>query len=61
MATDGILPQGEGLRRAAHWLNETEGYTLEGVEEASRRFNLSPEEEQFLIETFLPGSAPESE
>lgn len=58
MASDGILPKGEGLRRAVLWLNETEGYTLEGVEEASRRFNLSPEEEQFLVENFLPQAGP---
>ncbi len=61
MASDGILPEGEGLRRATLWLNETEGYTLEGIEEASRRFDLSPEEEQFLIETFLPQAGSETE
>lgn len=56
MANDGILPEGEGLRRAVLWLNEQEGYTVEAIEEASRRFDLSPEEQQFLVENFLPGS-----
>ena len=59
MASDGILPKGEGLRRAVLWLSETEGQTIDAVEEAGRRFNLSPEEEQFLIETYLP--SPDSE
>lgn len=54
MVKDGILPEGEDLRRAVRWLSEQEGYTLEAVEEASRRFNLSPVDEQFLIENFLP-------
>lgn len=57
MANDGILPKGERMRRAVLWLDQAEGYTLEAVEEASRRFDLSPEEEQFLIETFLPAAA----
>lgn len=56
MANDGILPKGERLRRAVLWLDQAEGYTFEAVEEASRRFNLSPEEEQYLIETFLPAT-----
>lgn len=56
MANDGILPKGERMRRAVLWLDQVEGYTLEAVEEASRRFDLSPEEEQFLIETFLPAA-----
>lgn len=54
MANEGILPEGEDLRRAVRWLSEQEGYTLEAIEEASRRFNLSPVDEQFLIENFLP-------
>lgn len=56
MANEGILPQGERLRSAVLWLNQAEGYTLEAVEEASRRYDLSPEEQQYLIETFLPAA-----
>lgn len=56
MVNDGILPEGEDLRRAVRWLSEQESYTLEAVEEASRRFNLSPVDEQFLIENFLPAA-----
>lgn len=58
---DGILPQSEGLRRAVLWLSENEGYTLEAVEEACRRFNLSPQEQQFLIENYLPAAGVKSE
>ena len=54
MNADGILPEGEDLRRAVRWLSEQEGYTVEAVEEASRRFNLSPADEQFLIDQFVP-------
>jgi len=54
MNADGILPEGEDLRRAVHWLSEQEGYTVEAIEEASRRFNLSPADEQFLIDQFVP-------
>jgi len=54
MTADGILPEGEDLRRAVRWLSEQEGYTVEAVEEASRRFNLSPADEQFLIDHFIP-------
>lgn len=55
MANNGAQPEGEDLRRAVRWLSEQEGYTVEAIQEASRRFNLSPVDEQFLVENFLPG------
>ncbi|HUJ28881.1 MAG TPA: hypothetical protein VLW85_22830 [Myxococcales bacterium] len=50
-----IVPQGEPLRRAVRWLSDrrladpgAQPATL--VEEASVRFDLTPLEEQFLLE-----------
>ncbi len=52
-----IIPQGELLHRAIRWLSDQRkeqpdrgGVAL--VEEASLRFNLSPAEEEWMIETF---------
>ena len=52
-----IVPKGEGMRRAVRWLDEQRReqpqarmYRL--VERASVRFDLSPLEEQFLLERF---------
>lgn len=45
---------GEPLRRAVQWLNERgEPVTPALIEEASRRFDLSPLDEQFLLTHFL--------
>ena len=49
----GILPEGEALRRAVRWLARQEARTLESIEAASRQFDLSPAEEEFLIRHFL--------
>ncbi len=44
--------KGEALRKAVKWICERETYTLAGIEEASRRFDLSPLDENFLISLF---------
>ena len=44
-----LWPKGEGLRKALRWLAEQRAHSLAEVEEAARRFNLSPLEEEFLI------------
>ena len=44
-----LLPQHEALRRAVAWLAERGAWTAEHVEEASRRFDLSPIDEEFLL------------
>jgi len=51
--THGIQPQGEALRNAVRWLAHDGVYTLEAVEEAARRFDLSPADEAFLIRHFV--------
>jgi len=53
---DPDLPHGnDALRRAVLWLNEQEGYSLEAIQVATERFRLTPEDQQYLVETFLPG------
>jgi hypothetical protein len=49
---DSVLPEGEGLRRAVAWLADQPVRDLATIEEASRRFGLSPLEEEFLLQHF---------
>ena len=45
-----LIPEGEALRRALQWLAEQEGHcTLQAVEQASLRFDLTPRDEEFLL------------
>jgi hypothetical protein len=44
--------KGEALRKAVDWICEQNTYTLASIEEASRRFDLSPLDENFLIDLF---------
>ena len=44
-----LLPEHEGLRHAVAWLLERGKWTPELVDEASRRFDLSPVDEEFLL------------
>lgn len=48
-----VVPQGETLRRAVKWLSEQGDWRPKAVEEAARRFDLSPAEEEFLIQQFI--------
>jgi hypothetical protein len=53
-----LAPEGEALRRALYWLDDRvkEDPRLERVRlvgEASVRFDLTPVEEQFLLEAWL--------
>ncbi|MGH8502738.1 MAG: hypothetical protein ACREVE_09775 [Gammaproteobacteria bacterium] len=47
--TQPIVPKGEPLRRAVKWLSEQHRYDPETLEEACRRFDLSPLDEEFII------------
>jgi hypothetical protein len=54
---ESLLPDREGLRRAVRWLFfEQPKRDAQTGEEASRRFDLSPLDEEFLLRHFL---APE--
>ena len=44
-----LVPNHEALRRAVAWLASKGHWTPELVDEASRRFDLSPTDEEFLL------------
>jgi hypothetical protein len=47
-----LLPEHEALRRAVAWLIEQPRRDASTIEEASRRFDLSPVDEAFLLDHF---------
>lgn len=47
-----LLPEHEGLRRAVQWLVAQTPRDARLIEEASRRFDLSPIDEEFLLQHF---------
>lgn len=47
-----LIPEGEALRRAFQWLAEQGQCTLQTVEQASLRFDLTPRDEEFLLRQF---------
>ena len=53
--TKGIQPQGEQLRNAVRWLSDHKDYSLAAINDAARRFDLSPIDTEFLIRTFAQG------
>ena len=52
MLTKALEPGGEALRQALRWLSENAPVTSETIDEAGRRFNLSPLEEEFLLKEY---------
>jgi len=51
---DSVMPEGENLRRAVRWLSEHAPVTARTINEAGVRFDLTPNEEEFLLHEFLP-------
>jgi hypothetical protein len=47
-----LLPEHEGLRRAIEWLLGQPLRDAAAIEEASLRFDLSPVDEEFLLQHF---------
>lgn len=45
----GAAPAGQGLRDALRWLSASGRHDAAAVEEACRRFDLSPLDEEFLL------------
>ncbi len=45
-------PEGEALRQAIRWIAEQGPCRPELLEEAARRFDLSPRDEEFLLRHF---------
>jgi len=50
--SDPVWPRGEALRCAVRWIGETGDHSPHAVEEAARRFDLSPIDEEFLLRYF---------
>ena len=48
-----VVPHGEAMRKAIKWIAEQGSWNLEAVAESARRFDLSPLEEEFLVQQFL--------
>lgn len=44
-----IVPKGDALRHAVVWLGEQGPWTPDLVDQASRQFDLSPTDEEFLL------------
>lgn len=44
-----VVPKGQGLRLAIRWMSDEGRHDLSAIEEACRRFDLSPAEEEFLL------------
>lgn len=56
-----LLPKGEALRNAIRWLAAQSRHDAAAVEEAARRFDLSPLDEAFLLEHFVQRENPAPE
>lgn len=52
MSNESILPEGENLRRAIRWISEKGSHSLQVIDEASIRFDLSPADAAFLVRHF---------
>ncbi len=54
VGTDPVIPEGEALRRAVAWLLEQPERSLDSIEAASQRFDLSPLDAAVLFRYFSP-------
>ena len=61
MMSHELLPEKENLRRAIRWLTEQDQPTLQRIEEASIRFDLSPADAGFLHRHFLQNQDTKSQ
>jgi len=52
MTAKQLVPHGESLRGAIRWIGEQGRHDVATLEEAARRFDLTPLEEQFLLDHF---------
>ncbi len=53
MTKHGLLPEGEHMRLVMCWLSDNTPITKETIDEASVRFDLSPLEEEYLLQEFV--------
>jgi len=59
--SDSILPHGENLRRAVQWISDRGKHDRDAIEKASVQFDLTPQEEEFLLKHFKMPSDDTSE
>ena len=52
MSIPPIVPERDALRRAVAWLAEQGTWTPALIEQACQRFDVSPEDEEFLLREF---------
>ncbi|MGD8559653.1 MAG: hypothetical protein PVG89_07730 [Gammaproteobacteria bacterium] len=52
MSNSSLIPEGENLRRAIHWIADQPCHDSKTVETASVKFDLTPLEEAFLLRHF---------
>ena len=52
MSIPTIVPKGDALRHAIAWLAEQGSWTPSLIEEACRRFDVGPVDEDFLLREF---------
>jgi len=57
MTGDTLLPRKESLRRALRWLSDQGRHDGAAIEEAARRFDLSPSDEEFLLRHCRTGAS----
>ncbi len=50
--SESILPEKENLRRAVRWISEQGIFSVQVVDEACLRFDLSPADAAFLLRHF---------
>ncbi|MGW8367616.1 MAG: hypothetical protein ACWGPN_02920 [Gammaproteobacteria bacterium] len=55
MSHNPLLPAHEDLRRAVAWLGGLDRVDLASIDEAAQRFDLSPLDEDFLLNLFRLG------
>jgi len=53
-----VVPKGDALRRAVAWLAERHEWSAATIEEACRRFDLDPLDEEFLLRELRRGRPP---
>jgi hypothetical protein len=53
MSDHSLLPKGENLRRAVQWMSDQHCHDKKTIEEAAKRFDLTPLEEEFLLKHCL--------
>ncbi|MFC1542654.1 hypothetical protein ACFL4M_02075 [Pseudomonadota bacterium] len=55
-----LFPEGEALRQAVRWISSMHSYDLAAIEEACKRYDLTPIEEEFMMRHFLNADRKEA-